>query len=77
MFLEISDELVNLNTITKIKRKKSIDKYLICFYAGLFEIKTISFEKEEDMDAMYNRLKEYLSIDNTVHEIKKRTSKFF
>ena len=69
MYMEIDNELINLNQITKIKKAKTgLDAYSVVLEEQGKPIKTIKYDNEADMLLFYQSLKDKVLGSNTILE---------
>lgn len=62
MFIKLKDEILNLNTITKIKKIKRNELYNLVFLYGDKEIKSLKYDTQNDIDMVYDKLVKYIKI---------------
>ena len=69
MFLEVNNELINLNSITKIRKSKHKSEFRLLFLSDNNEVFNIHYITEAEMVITYDKLKTYLISKKDVKRI--------
>jgi len=69
MFLELDNELINLENVSKIKKTQLGDEWRIVFLSSDKEVKNLSFASEQLMLDMYVKLKNFLITKKTIKRL--------
>jgi len=77
MYMEIDNELINLNQITKIKKAKTSDSiYSVIFEEAGKPAKTVKYNNSTDMNTLYEELKSKLLEEYAISVYKDMESRF-
>ena len=72
MFIDLEDELINLYSISKIKKYVDTDTFVLIFVASGRDVKRIVFSTEADMNAFYDEIKSMSIIAPNMKNLKSK-----
>jgi len=70
MFIELDDEIVNINLVSKIKKVYS-DTYRVVFMSGQEEVKSKVFNNSTEADQFYKNLKNIIARKGSIQRLNK------